>query len=143
LNVKINLVQKDYQTALKLISNILKLDNSCADAYKYKSIIYSVQGLKQRAIEAAKIAVTLRPQDSLYYAHLAKLYFDTEEYSDAFLYYKEASIIDELNSDYLYLAAKSADKADDFSNANNYYSYALRLQPFNNLIIYEYRKKNE
>ena len=29
-------------------------------------------------------------------------------------------------------------KNNDFQNASLYYSYALRLDPFNNLIIYEY-----
>ena len=88
--------------------------------------------------ENAKIAVSLNPSDHKYYAFLAKLYFDAQEYEDAFLYYKEASMLDELNVDYLYNAAQSADKNNDYFNAANYYSYALRLDPYNNLIIYEY-----
>ena len=74
----------------------------------------------------------------MFISFLAKLYFDAQEYEDAFLYYKEASMLDELNVDYLYNAAKAADKADDTENATNYYSYALRQDPYNNLIIYEY-----
>ena len=35
-------------------------------------------------------------------------------------------------------AAVAADKNKDFANAALYYSYALRLDPYNNLIIYEY-----
>ena len=82
--------------------------------------------------------MSLQPDNHSYYAFLAKLYFNAQEYENAFLYYKEASMLDELNVDYLYNAAVAADKANDFNNASNYYSYALRLDPFNNLIIYEY-----
>ena len=138
LMAKINLKQKNYIQASKIVENAIKLDNSCTEAYKYKSIIYAAQGLKQRSIESAKIAVSLAPSDHTYYAYLAKLYFDVQEYSNAFLYYKEASMLDELNVDYLYNAAISADKDDDYMNASKYYSYALRLDPYNNLIIYEY-----
>ncbi len=138
LMAKINLKQSRYSEASKIIDNILKLDNSCAEAYRYKSIIYEAQGLKNLSIENAKTAVLLQPDNHSYYAFLAKLYFNAQEYENAFLYYKEASMLDELNVDYLYNAAVSADKANDFNNASNYYSYALRLEPFNNLIIYEY-----
>ncbi len=138
LMAKINLKQKNYIQASKIVENAIKLDNSCAEAYKYKSMISAAQGLKQRSIENAKIAVSLAPSDHTYYAYLAKLYFDVQEYSNAFLYYKEASMLDELNVDYLYNAAISAEKDDDYINASKYYSYALRLDPYNNLIIYEY-----
>lgn len=138
LMAKINLRQKKYDQAAKIVENTIKLDNSCAEAYKYKAMIFAAQGLKYRSIENAKIAVSLNPSDHKYYAFLAKLYFDAQEYEDAFLYYKEASMLDELNVDYLYNAAQSADKNNDYFNAANYYSYALRLDPYNNLIIYEY-----
>lgn len=138
LMAKINLKQKRYTTSAKIVENTIKLDNSCAEAYKYQAMIYAAQGLKHRSIESAKIAVSLQPSDHEYYAFLAKLYFDAQEYSNAFLYYKEASMLDELNVDYLYNAAQSADKDDDYFNAANYYSYALRQDPYNNLIIYEY-----
>ena len=127
-----------FVTAAKIIENVIKLDSNCAEAYRYKSMIYEAQGLKNRSIENAKIAVSLQPSNHSYYAFLAKLYFNAQEYENAFLYYKEASMLDELNVDYLYNAAVAADKANDFNNAANYYSYALRLEPFNNLIIYEY-----
>lgn len=138
LQAKINIKQKRYNDASKIVSNAIKLDSSCAEAYKYQAEIYATQGLKNRSIESAKIAVSLRPENHEYYAFLAKLLYDAQEYNDAFLFYKEASLLDELNVDYLYKAAQSADKADDFTNAMNYYSYALRQEPFNNLIIYEY-----
>lgn len=138
LVAKINIKQKKYTAAIKIVDNAIKLDNSCAEAYKYRAMIYAAQGLKQRSIDNAKTAVSLRPSDHTYYAFLAKLYFEAQEYENAFLYYKEASILSELNVDYLYNAAQSADKNNDFANASNYYSYALRQDPFNNLIIYEY-----
>lgn len=138
LMAKINLKQKRFTTSAKIVENTIKLDNSCAEAYKYQAMIFAAQGLKHRSIESAKIAVSLQPSDHEYYAFLAKLYFDAQEYSNAFLYYKEASMLDELNVDYLYNAAQSADKDDDYFNAANYYSYALRQDPYNNLIIYEY-----
>lgn len=138
LNAKLKLKQKKYNDAAKIVSNAIKLDNSCAEAYKYQAEIYATQGLKNRSIESAKIAVSLCPQEATYYAFLAKLQYEAHEYEDAFLYYKEASLLDELNVDYLYKAAQSADKANDYMNAMNYYSYALRQEPFNNLIIYEY-----
>lgn len=138
LQAKINIKQKRYNEALKIINNAIKLDNSCAEAYKYQAEVFAAQGLKNRSIESAKIAVSLQPASHEYYAFLAKLLFDAQEYEDAFLYYKEASMLDELNVDYLYNAALAADKADDYFNAANYYSYALRQDPFNNLIIYEY-----
>lgn len=138
LQAKLRLKQKKYNEAAKIVSNAIKLDSSCAEAYKYQAEIYSAQGLKNRSIESARIAVSLRPQEASYYAFLAKLQFNAQEYEDAFLYYKEASLLDELNVDYLYKAAQSADKANDYMNAVNYYSYALRQEPFNNLIIYEY-----
>jgi len=138
LQAKIKLKQKRYTDAIKIVNNAIKLDSSCAEAYKYQAEIYAAQGLKNRSIESAKIAVTLRPNDHEYYAFLAKLNFDAQEYNDAFLYYKEASMLDELNVDYLYKAAQAADKANDYMNAVNYYSYSLRQEPFNNLIIYEY-----
>ena len=138
LMAKINLKQQRFNEAAKIIENVIKLDSNCAEAYRYKSMIYEAQGLKNRSIENAKIAVSLQPANHSYYAFLAKLYFNAQEYENAFLYYKEASMLDELNVDYLYNAAVAADKANDFNNAANYYSYALRLEPFNNLIIYEY-----
>ena len=138
LLAKLNIRQEKYNDAAKIIENIIKLDNSCAEAYRYKSIIFESQGLKNLSIENAKIAVSLQPANHKYYAFLAKLYFNAQEYENAFLYYKEASMLDEMNVEYLYNAALSADKANDFQNAANYYSYALRLEPFNNLIIYEY-----
>lgn len=138
LMAKINLKQEKYPAALKIVDNAIKLDNSSAEAYKYKAIIFSKQGLKNRSIESAKVAVTLQPGNQEYYELLAKLYFDAQEYNNAFLYYKEASLLDETNVDYLYNAAVSADKNNDFANASLFYSYALRLDPYNNLIIYEY-----
>lgn len=138
LQAKLYLRQGKYQEATKIVDNAIKLDNSCAEAYKYKATILAAQGLKNRSIDNAKIAVSLQPANHKYYAFLAKLYFDAQEYDNAFLYYKEASMLDELNVDYLYNAALAADKDDDFVNASNYYSYALRQEPFNNLIIYEY-----
>ena len=138
LLAKLNIKQERYAEAAKIIENIIKLDNSCAEAYRYKSLIFESQGLKNLSIENAKIAVSLQPANHKYYAFLAKLYFNAQEYENAFLYYKEASMLDEMNVEYLYNAALSADKANDFQNAANYYSYALRLEPFNNLIIYEY-----
>ena len=138
LLAKLNIRQEKYADAAKIIENIIKLDNSCAEAYRYKSLIFESQGLKNLSIENAKIAVSLQPANHKYYAFLAKLYFNAQEYENAFLYYKEASMLDEMNVEYLYNAALSADKANDFQNAANYYSYALRLEPFNNLIIYEY-----
>lgn len=138
LMAKINLKQNKYKEAAKIVDNVIKLDNSSAEAYKYKALILESQGLKNGAIENAKIAVSLQPSNHAYYAFLAKLYFNAQEYENSFLYYKEASMLDELNVDYLYQAALSADKADDYENAVNYFSYALRLDPYNNLIIYEY-----
>lgn len=138
LQAKINIKQKRYNEAAKIVNNAIKLDSSCAEAYKYQADIYAAQGLKNRSIESAKTAVSLRPDEHSYYAFLAKLYFDAQEYEEAFLYYKEASMLNELSVDYLYKAAQAADKANDFVNATNYYSYALRQEPFNNLIIYEY-----
>lgn len=138
MQAKLYIKQHKYSEALKIADNAIKLDNSCAEAYKYKAEIYAAQGLKNRSIECAKVAVSLQPADHTYYAFLAKLYFDAQEYDTAFLYYKEASMLDELNIDYLYSAAQAADKAGDYFNAANYYSYALRQEPFNNLIIYEY-----
>lgn len=138
LMAKINLFQKKYSVAAKIVENAIKLDTSSAEAYKYQSMIFAAQGLKNRSIESAKTAVSLRPNDHRYYAYLAKLYFDAEEYENAFLYYKEASLIDEMNTEYLYNTAVSADKNNDFTNSSSYFSYALRLEPFNNLIIYEY-----
>ena len=138
LMAKINIRQKKYTIATKIISNAIKLDNSSAEAYKYQSMIFAAQGLKHRSIESAKIAVSLSPSDHKYYGYLAKLYYDAQEYANAFLYYKEASMLDELNIEYLYNAAKSADKDNDVINAINYYSYSLRQDPYNNLIIYEY-----
>ena len=138
LQAKINIKQKKYNEALKIVNNAIKLDNSCAEAYKYQAEIYSAQGLKNRSIDSAKAALSLNPNEHSYYAFLAKLYFDAQEFEEAFLYYKEASTLNELNVDYLYKAAQAADKADDFVNATNYYSYTLRQEPFNNLIIYEY-----
>lgn len=135
---KINLKQGKYKEAAKIVDNAIKLDNSCAEAYKYKAMILESQGLKNGSIENAKIAVSLQPSNHIYYSFLAKLYYNAQEYENAFLYYKEASVLDELNVDYLYNAALSADKADDYLNAANYYSYALRQDPYNNLIIYEY-----
>lgn len=138
LQTKINLKQGKIKEAAKIIDNVIKLDNSSAEAYKYKALILESQGLKNGAIENAKIAVSLQPTNHKYYAFLAKLYLNAQEYENAFLYYKEASLLDELNVDYLYQAAHCAQKTDDFQNAVNYFSYALRLDPYNNLIIYEY-----
>lgn len=138
LMAKINIRQKKYTLATKIINNAIRLDNSSAEAYKYQSMVFAAQGLKLRSIESAKIAVSLCPADHKYYGYLAKLYYDAQEYANAFLYYKEASMLDELNIEYLYNAAKSADKDNDVTNAINYYSYSLRQDPFNNLIIYEY-----
>ena len=135
LQAKLYLRQGKYQEATKIVDNAIKLDSSCAEAYKYKATILAAQGLKNRSIDNAKIAVSLQPANHKYYAFLAKLYFDAQEYDNAFLYYKEASMLDELNVDYLYNAALAADKDNDFVNASNYYSYALRQEPFNNLII--------
>ena len=133
LQAKMNIKQNKYTEAAKIVDNTIKLDSSCAEAYKYMAVICAAQGLKN-----AKIAVSLQPSNHKYYAFLGKLYFDAQEYDSAFLYYKEASMLDELNVDYLYNAALAADKDDDFINASNYYSYALRQDPYNNLIIYEY-----
>lgn len=138
LMAKINIKQKKYTLATKIINNAIKLDNSSAEAYKYQSMVFAAQGLKHRSIESAKIAVSLCPSDHKYYGYLAKLYYEAQEYGNAFLYYKEASMLDELNIEYLYNAAKSADKDNDIINATNYYSYSLRQDPYNNLIIYEY-----
>ena len=138
LMAKMQLAQKNYSAASKIISNAIKLDNSSAEAYKYQSMIFAAQGLKNRSIESAKTALSLNPNDHKYYAHLAKLYYDIEEYENAFLYYKEASMLDDMNTDYLYKAACAADKNNDVTNSSNYFSYALRLDPFNNLFIYEY-----
>ena len=138
MQAKLYLRQKRYTEALKVTENAIKLDSSCAEAYKYQAEIFAAQGLKNRSIESAKIAVSLQPAEHTYYAFLAKLYFDAQEYETAFLYYKEASMLDELNVNYLYSAAQSADKAGIYLDAANYYSYALRQEPFNNLIIYEY-----
>ncbi len=138
LQAKMNIKQNKYTEAAKIVDNTIKLDSSCAKAYKYMAVICAAQGLKNKSIENAKIAVSLQPSNHKYYAFLGKLYFDAQEYDSAFLYYKEASMLDELNVDYLYNAALAADKDDDFINASNYYSYALRQDPYNNLIIYEY-----
>ena len=138
LHAKLKLKQKKYNDAQKIVTNAIKLDSSCAEAYRYQAEIYAAQGLKNRSIESAKVAVSLMPQEPAYYAYLAKLQYNAQEYEDAFLYYKEASLLDELNVDYLYKAAQSADRANDYMNAMNYYSYALRQEPYNNLIIYEY-----
>ena len=138
LQAKIYIKEKKYNEASKTVDNAIKLDSSSAEAYKYKSLIFAAQGLKNKSIENAKIAVSLQPSNHRLYALLAKLYFDAQEYENAFLYYKEASMLDELNVKYLYSAAQAADKANDYTNASNYYSYALRQEPFNNLIIYEY-----
>ena len=138
LQAKMNIKQNKYTEAAKIVDNTIKLDSSCAEAYKYMAVISAAQGLKNKSIENAKIAVSLQPSNHKYYAFLGKLYFDAQEYNSAFLYYKEASMLDELNVDYLYNAALAADKDDDFINASNYYSYALRQDPYNNLIIYEY-----
>lgn len=138
LQAKMNIKQNKYTEAAKIVDNTIKLDSSCAEAYKYMAVISAAQGLKNKSIENAKIAVSLQPSNHKYYAFLGKLYFDAQEYDSAFLYYKEASMLDELNVDYLYNAALAADKDDDFINASNYYSYALRQDPYNNLIIYEY-----
>ena len=138
LQAKMNIKQNKYTEAAKIVDNTIKLDSSCAEAYKYMAVISAAQGLKNKSIENAKIAVSLQPSNHKYYAFLGKLYFDAQEYDSAFLYYKEASMLDELNVEYLYNAALAADKDDDFINASNYYSYALRQDPYNNLIIYEY-----
>lgn len=62
LQAKINIKQKRYNEALKIINNAIKLDNSCAEAYKYQAEVFAAQGLKNRSIESAKIAVSLQPQ---------------------------------------------------------------------------------
>lgn len=138
LSAKIAVKQNRYTEAGRIIDGAIKLDNSSSEAYRLRAEVNSALGLKNRSIEDAKIAVSLQPGNQKLYAFLAKLYFDAQEYDNAFLYYKEATMLDELNSDYLYNTAQSADKAGDYPNAANYYSLALRQDPYNNLIIYEY-----
>ena len=50
LMAKINLRQGRYTEASKIADNAIKLDSNCAEAYKYKALIFEAQGLKNRSI---------------------------------------------------------------------------------------------
>ncbi len=91
---------KNYEQALKIISQILTEDNKNAYAYYYRGLIYDAQQKPLNAIEEYKKAVEYNKDLVISNYLIATAYDVLGQYSNAYLYYKKFVDNSPENDDY-------------------------------------------
>ena len=91
---------KNYDQALKLISQILTEDNKNAYAYYYRGLIYDAQQKSSQAIEEYKKAVEYNKDLFISNYLIATAYDSLGQYSNAYTYYKRFVSASTENDDY-------------------------------------------
>ncbi len=91
---------KNYDQALKLISQILTEDNKNAYAYYYRGLIYDAQQKSLQAIEEYKKAIEYNKELVISDYLIATAYDSLGQYSNAYTYYKRFVSASTENDDY-------------------------------------------
>ncbi|MBR2526472.1 tetratricopeptide repeat protein [bacterium] len=91
---------KNYDQALKIISQILTEDNKNAYAYYYRGLIYDAQQKSLQAIEEYKKAVEYNKDLFISNYLIATAYDSLGQYSNAYTYYKKFVSASTENDDY-------------------------------------------
>jgi len=92
--------EKNYDQALKLISQILTEDSKNAYAYYYRGLIYDAQQKSLQAIEEYKKAVQYNADLVISNYLIATAYDSMGQYSNAYIYYKKFVSTSTENDDY-------------------------------------------
>ena len=131
LKAKIYFEKSDYINAIKFLDEAKSLDiNSHEIYYLYALIDFKTDKL-QSAAQNLKIALSICPSEEKYYAFIAKIFYNLKNYSDSFLYYKEAAALNITNADYRYFMALCSMKLNDNENTLANFSIMKRLAPSN------------
>lgn len=130
--------QKRYSEALENIEITLKYDLNTPSAYFMKAKIYYANKLYDQAVDFVKQAITLEPTNNEYYLFVADIYYDNQKYKDAREYYKEAAQQDVMAWYPKYRSAKCSQKINEINDAIADYSVAMRLNPINIDIAFDY-----
>lgn len=138
LNAKVYFALENYDKANQYIGMSLKLDLNLPEIYYLKGMLAVKNNDKQLAIENYKTAVSMSPNNVLYYAAVANGYYSILQYEDAYYYYKESSEMDSSNGEYRYFMAKCCEKMGKMDAAITNYSVAKRLAPLNIQYLEDY-----
>ena len=108
--------EKNYEQALKLISQILTEDSNNAYAYYYRGLIYDAQEKPLQAIPEYKKAVQHNPELIISDYLIATAYDSLGQYSNAYNYYKKFVNISKTNDDYKKYAQTRLADLKNFAN---------------------------
>ena len=119
---------KDYNAAIENLKVLNEMDINNAEGFYFLGLVQNDTCQSEAALENFKIALTLNPIPSKYYAQTARAYETMGDLENAMLYIKEAIEISPQEINYKRQAKNLAQKMHDKEKADYYNSQILRLE---------------
>jgi len=107
INASTEKVLGNYSDAQVLFNSCIDLDSKCAVCYYELSEIHKKKREYKEAIEKAKKAIELSPENEWYKENLAVLYKDTRNYNESEKLYQKLSVMRPKSSEYLFSLAET------------------------------------
>lgn len=117
----------DYHNAYNTAQEIIELDSNCPEGYYYNAMALFEQGDKDFAIASLKKSISLDLNNSSLYLKMSEFFQDLGDFENAFIWAKEASIIDERNYKTKWLCARLAAQTGKHDQALKLYSQSYRI----------------
>ena len=119
---------KEFDKAIMLCNQVLKLDDRNTPAYNMKGIAYAEKKEYDKAIDCFNRAIELKPDDSGYVYNRAKMFYQSNRYQEALTDCNMAISLDARSTFYT-LRAAIKQKLEDIPGALADVSKAIELDP--------------
>lgn len=119
---------KEFDKAIMLCDQVLKLDDRISTAYNMKGIAYAEKKEYAKAIDCFNQAIELKPDDSGYVYNRAKMFYQSNRYQEALSDCNKAISLDARSTFYT-LRAAIKQKLEDIPGALADVSKSIELDP--------------
>ncbi|MBI1183662.1 tetratricopeptide repeat protein [bacterium] len=125
---KAYLEQKDYETALKYFNQAIAFNQSYADAYIGRAVVYASKNNMEQALLSMQTAIDFAPDNLNAMLKMAEWQLaDSNEM--AIQYYNNAVMIDSSLAEHYFLRARAHEKFNHFEEARSDYEKAISMSP--------------
>jgi len=133
-------MSRDYESAIQLYQQALKLEPKSIQALTSLGVIYKNQGEYERSIEVSEQAVILDPKNKFAWNLLGLVYLNTKNYDKAIKAYEHALNIDISSKEAAHNLGFAYAKKGDFKNAIEIITAALDKTPKYSQVWYKLSK---
>jgi tetratricopeptide (TPR) repeat protein len=140
--------QKDYDGAIKELSEAIKRDSKLAEAYAYRARAYNSKSDYDRGLSDANMAIQLNPTLAIAYYARAYVYLNKEDYNSAISDYTQAIRLDPKYTYAYFNRGLAYQNKGDYNSAIADYTQVIKLDPkytdayFNRGVVYLLGKKD-